>query len=83
MIYICARWNGFGNWRTGLDDTSAAHRHLLSTILRLGFDPSEIDALSLEQWPEEHSPKLEGRYQDPFFIEWMSELVRVLPGIPL
>ncbi|KAF4627422.1 hypothetical protein G7Y89_g10729 [Cudoniella acicularis] len=79
IIYRCATWNGAGPWQTGLDNKSDAHKQLLKTLLRLGFDPSEMESFSLEKWPDEHSPMPVGRIDDPLFVEWITEMIKVSP----
>lgn len=83
ILYACAGWNGMGTWKTGDTTGHAAHRDLLAAILPLGFDPSQIEAPSLSNWPLECSPKPIGEYvddDDPFFIDWIASILKVSPG---
>jgi hypothetical protein len=55
----------------------------MQKIISLGFDPSDVEALSLQDWPKECSPMPSGGntlYDDPYFVEWMSEGVKICPG---
>jgi hypothetical protein len=55
----------------------------MQRIIGLGFDPSDVEALSLQDWPKECSPMPAGEYElhdDSYFIEWMSEGVKICPG---
>ena len=79
----CSRCKGLGHWKTGLGDRIAAHTDLLKRLLKLGFDLSEIEALTLKEWPDEISPIPEGYYDvndDSFFIDSISEGLKVSPG---
>ncbi|KAH6724452.1 hypothetical protein BKA61DRAFT_649362 [Leptodontidium sp. MPI-SDFR-AT-0119] len=79
----CSRWKGTGPWRTGLDNHSGAHNQLLNRLLALGFDPSEVEPPSLYSWPKECSPMPSGEWNlghDPFFIDWIAQGVKALPG---
>jgi hypothetical protein len=52
-------------------------------IISLGFDPSNVEVLSLQELPKECSPMPAGEYKlhdDSYFVEWMAEGVRVCPG---
>jgi hypothetical protein len=83
MLRCCSGWKGLGPWKTGLDYTSAGHMHLMKRLLSLGFDPSEIEVPTSSEWPKECSPIPEGYYDvhdDAFFIDWISEGVKVSPG---
>jgi hypothetical protein len=53
-------------------------------LVKLGLDASETPIL--EEWPEEISPIAEGYYDmddDSFFIDWISEDLKVSPGKPI
>lgn len=55
----------------------------MSKLISLGLDPSEVEALSIADWPHECSPMPIAKYQlqdDSFFVEWMSEGVKICPG---
>lgn len=55
----------------------------MNKLLSLGFDPSEIEVPTVLDWPKECSPIPEGYYDvhdDAFFIDWISEGVKVSPG---
>jgi hypothetical protein len=55
----------------------------MNRLISLGLDPSEVEALSLREWPDECSPMPAGEYKlyhDSFFVEWISEGVKVCPG---
>jgi hypothetical protein len=55
----------------------------MNKLISLGLNPSEVEALSLQDWPKECSPMPDGEYKlydDLFFVEWMSECVKVCPG---
>jgi hypothetical protein len=83
ILQCSSRWKGLGGWRTGYGYHSAAHTHLMNKLISLGLDPSEVEALSLQDWPKECSPMPDGEYKlydDLFFVEWMSEGVKVCPG---
>jgi hypothetical protein len=83
ILQCSSRWKGLGGWRTGCDYHSAAHTHLINELISLGLDPSEVEALSLLDWPDECSPMPAGEYKlydDSFFVEWMSKGVKVCPG---
>lgn len=72
-----------GHWRTGLDNKTGAHTHLMNRLLKLGFDPSEIEVPTFSEWPKECSPMPAGYYSvhdDSFFVDWISEGLRVSPG---
>jgi hypothetical protein len=74
-----------GKWNTGLHTGQAAHNHLLTTILPLGFDPSQFETPSLIIWPAECSPKPEFieehiEDEDSFFIDWIASILKVSPG---
>jgi hypothetical protein len=55
----------------------------MGKLINIGLDPSEVEALSISEWPQECSPLPIAEYQlrdDSFFVEWMSEGVKVCPG---
>lgn len=58
----------------------------MSKLIGLGLDPSEVEALSIVDWPQECSPMPIYKDQpgelrdDSFFVEWMAEGVKVCPG---
>ena len=67
----------------GLGERTAAHTNLLKRLVKLGFDPSEIAAFTLEEWPDEISPMPTWHYDvddDSFFVDWISEGLKFSPG---
>jgi hypothetical protein len=75
-------WKGLGFWKTGLDNKSGAHTHLMNRLLTLGLDPSEIE-LPVGDFPTEFSPMPALKWNlgtDSFFINWISEGLKVSPG---
>lgn len=80
VLNRCARWHGVRAVRTETGTRSPAHIHLLSKLLRLGLDPSQFEHPSRLIWPRECSPNPVGRIDDPFFTEWVSEIIKVSPG---
>jgi hypothetical protein len=54
----------------------------MNRLLHLGLDPSEIDVPEVE-FPTEFSPMPAskwGLHGDPFFVNWISEGLKVSPG---
>jgi hypothetical protein len=55
----------------------------MQKIISLGFNPSDVEALSLQDLPQECSPMPSGDntlYDDSYFVEWMSEGVKICHG---
>ena len=82
ILRRCSDWKGLGKWKTGLNNHQGGHTHLINKILTLGFNPSEVEA-PFSDWPRECSPIPAGYTNlddDRFFVDWIAEGVKVLPG---
>jgi hypothetical protein len=56
---------------------------LIEELISSGFDASEIEAPSFSAWPLPHFGDDTGFLRpisDPFFVEWISENLKVCPG---
>jgi len=71
FLTTCAKWIGEG-----------PHLVLLSDVLRCGFDPTAVDSPLWKDWPRPCSPGWvsEEVTPDPFFVQYLSMLVKDDPG---